>query len=59
MLDYLRNKKIEMVINIPENLTKGELNNDYKIRCTAVDFSIPLLMNVRLASAFIKACYEP
>ena len=58
VLDYLRNKEIEMVINIPKNLTKGELDNDYKIRRTAVDFSIPLLTNARLASAFITAFCE-
>jgi carbamoyl-phosphate synthase large subunit len=58
VLDYLRNKEIEMVINIPKNLTKGELDNDYKIRRMAVDFSIPLLTNARLASAFITAFCE-
>ncbi len=57
-LDYLRAKKIEMVINIPKNLTKGELDNDYKIRRTAVDFNIQLLTNARLASAFINAFCE-
>jgi carbamoyl-phosphate synthase large subunit len=55
VLDYLRNKEIEMVINIPKNLTKGELDNDYKIRRTAVDFSIPLLTNARLASLLMRS----
>ncbi|GGF00789.1 carbamoyl-phosphate synthase (glutamine-hydrolyzing) large subunit [Hymenobacter cavernae] len=54
-LTYLREKKIDLVINIPKNLTKGELDNDYKIRRTAVDFNIPLITNARLAKAFIKA----
>ena len=58
MLEYLRTKQIELVINIPKNLTKGELDNDYKIRRTAVDFNIPLLTNARLASAFINAFCE-
>lgn len=53
ILDYLRNKKIDMVINIPKNLTKRELDNGYKIRRAAVDYNIPLLTNARLASAFI------
>jgi len=55
VLTYLREKKIDLVINIPKNLSKGELDNDYKIRRTAIDFGIPLLTNARLASKFIRA----
>ena len=55
VLTYLRQKKIDLVINIPKNLSKGELDNDYKIRRTAIDFGIPLLTNARLASEFIRA----
>jgi carbamoyl-phosphate synthase large subunit len=54
-LDYLREKKIHLVINIPKNLSKTELENDYTIRRAAVDFNIPLITNSRLASAFITA----
>ena len=54
-MSYLHDKKIDMVINIPKNLTKAELDNDYQIRRTAVDFNIPLVTNARLASAFINA----
>lgn len=54
-LDYLREKKIDLVINIPKNLTKTELANDYTIRRSAVDFNIPLITNARLASAFVYA----
>ncbi|TGE25842.1 carbamoyl-phosphate synthase (glutamine-hydrolyzing) large subunit [Hymenobacter aquaticus] len=55
VLTYLKEKKIDLVINIPKNLSKGELDNDYKIRRTAVDFGVPLLTNARLAKAFIQA----
>jgi carbamoyl-phosphate synthase large subunit len=55
VLSYLRDKKIDLVINIPKNLSKGELDNDYKIRRKAVDSGIPLLTNARLAKAFIQA----
>lgn len=55
VISYLQNKKIDMVINIPKNLTKAELDNDYKIRRTAVDFNIPLITNARLAAAYINA----
>jgi carbamoyl-phosphate synthase large subunit len=58
-MDYLREKKIDLVINIPKNLSKSELDNDYQIRRSAVDFNIPLITNARLASAFIYAfCLE-
>jgi carbamoyl-phosphate synthase large subunit len=48
-------KKVDLVINIPKNLTERELTNGYKIRRGAIDFNIPLITNARLASAFIKA----
>lgn len=54
-LEYLREKKIDLVINIPKDLTSSELSNDYTIRRSAVDFNIPLITNARLASAFLIA----
>jgi len=54
-LDYIREKKIDLVINIPKNLTTGELRNDYEIRRSAIDHNIPLITNARLASAFVYA----
>ncbi len=54
-LDYIRNKMIDLVINIPKDLTSHELSNDYSIRRSAVDYNIPLITNARLASAFIIA----
>lgn len=54
-LYYLRNRMIDLVINIPKDLSKLELSNDYAIRRNAVDFNIPLITNDRLASAFITA----
>lgn len=54
-LDYIKSHKIDLVINIPKNLSKNELDNDYTIRRSAIDFNIPLLTNVRLARAFITS----
>lgn len=54
-LDYIRESKIDLVINIPKNLSKSELDNDYLIRRSAVDHNVPLITNARLASAFITA----
>jgi carbamoyl-phosphate synthase large subunit len=55
VMDMIRNKQFDLVINIPKNLTKRELTNGYQIRRGAIDFNIPLLTNARLASAFIQA----
>ena len=54
-LEMLHNKEIDMVVNIPKNLTAGELDNGYKIRRAAIDLNVPLITNARLASAFINA----
>ena len=54
-LEMLHRKEIDMVVNIPKNLTAGELSNGYKIRRAAIDLNIPLITNARLASAFINA----
>ena len=54
-LEMLHNKQIDLVVNIPKNLTQKELDNGYKIRRAAIDFNIPLITNARLASAFIEA----
>ena len=55
VVDYIRDKKIDLVVNIPKNLTHNELANGYKIRRDAIDFNVPLITNARLAGAFIRA----
>ena len=54
-LEMLHNHEIDMVVNIPKNLTSSELSNGYKIRRAAIDLNVPLITNSRLASAFIYA----
>jgi carbamoyl-phosphate synthase large subunit len=54
-LTLLHEHKIDMAVNIPRDLTAGELDNGYKIRRAAIDLNVPLLTNARLASAFITA----
>jgi carbamoyl-phosphate synthase large subunit len=54
-LELIRQRKIEMVINIPKDHTNRELSNGYRIRRNAIDFNIPLITNSRVASAFIYA----
>ncbi|CAG0895230.1 unnamed protein product [Cyprideis torosa] len=58
VLDLLHDKQVDLVINIPRNYSKSELDNDYKIRRTAIDKNIPLVTNNRLAIAFIEAFLE-
>ena len=54
-IDMLHNHEIDMVVNVPKNLSSGELSNGYKIRRSAIDLNVPLITNARLASAFIYA----
>lgn len=52
-IEYIKNKKIDLVINIPKNYTKRELKNGFMIRRNSIDFNVPLITNARVASAFI------
>ena len=54
-LDLLHSHEIDMVVNVPKDLSVGELTNGYKIRRASIDLNIPLITNSRLASAFIHA----
>jgi len=54
-LSYIADGKIDLVINIPKNIEKEELDNDYLIRRKAVDFDVPLITNLQLAKRFVEA----
>ena len=54
-LDMIKEKKFDLIVNIPKNNSRDELYNDYTIRRSSVDYNIPLITNARLASAFIEA----
>jgi carbamoyl-phosphate synthase large subunit len=54
-LTYISEGKIDLVINIPKNIEKMELDNDYLIRRKAVDFNVPLITNLQLAKRFVEA----
>jgi carbamoyl-phosphate synthase large subunit len=55
VIDYIKNKKIDLVINIPKNYYDKEITNDYLIRRTAIDFNIQLITNIQLANKFVEA----
>ena len=54
-LTYISDKKIDLVINIPKNIEKEELDNDYLIRRKAVDFDVSLITNLQLAKRFVES----
>ena len=54
-IELIKSREVDLVVNIPKDLSATELDNDYTIRRSAVDFNIPLITNARLASAFILA----
>jgi carbamoyl-phosphate synthase large subunit len=54
-VELIRTRQVDLVVNIPKDLSADELNNDYTIRRSAVDYNVPLITNARLASAFILA----
>ena len=54
-LTYLKERKIDLVINIPKSYEEDEINNDYLIRRRAVDFNIPLLTNAQIAKLFVES----
>ncbi len=57
-LTYIADGKIDLVINIPKNIEKEELDNDYLIRRKAIDFNVPLITNLQLAKRFVDAIYR-
>jgi carbamoyl-phosphate synthase large subunit len=54
-LSHIADGKIDLVINIPKNIKKEELDNDYLIRRKAIDYNVPLITNLQLAKRFVEA----
>jgi carbamoyl-phosphate synthase large subunit len=56
--DYIREGKIDLVVNIPLINALGEqedvLKDEYTIRRLAIEYNIPVLTNLELASALVK-----
>lgn len=55
VIDLIKSKGIDLVINIPKSYHEEELTNDYKVRRAAVDFKIPLMTNRQLVMRFAEA----
>jgi carbamoyl-phosphate synthase large subunit len=54
-LTYIRERKIDFVINIAKNYEESELENDYLIRRNSVDYNIPLLTNAQNTKLFVES----
>jgi carbamoyl-phosphate synthase large subunit len=56
--DYLHERKIDLVINVPmpnkKNSFTDVLTDGYIIRREAVEFNVPVIVNLELASALVK-----
>ena len=50
-----KERKIDLVINIPKSYEEEEITNDYVIRRKAVDFNIPLLTNAQIVKLFVES----
>lgn len=57
-ISYIADRRVELIINIPKNTEKEELDNDYLIRRKAVDHNVPLITNLQLAKRFVEALYH-
>ena len=58
ILDYLQDHKIDLVINVPmpnkRTTYTDVLTDGYIIRRQAVEFNVPVIVNLELASALVK-----
>jgi carbamoyl-phosphate synthase large subunit len=54
-VDYIKQGKIDLVINIPKNYQNEELTNGYLIRRAAVDYNVMLITNRQIAMRFIES----
>jgi carbamoyl-phosphate synthase large subunit len=55
--DYLEQKRVDLVINIPSGLSRSERTDGYYLRRLAVDYRIPLLTNVQLVRRLTEALH--
>ncbi len=55
ILTMMHGREFDLVINIPKNNLKRELQNDYLIRRLAVDLNIPLFTNIKTARQYIES----
>jgi carbamoyl-phosphate synthase large subunit len=57
-LTFIRERRVDLVINLPKSAEREELDNDYMIRRAAVDHDVPLITNLQVARRFIEAIHR-
>ena len=54
-VDYIRRQTVHLAIIVPNNNTDQAITEGYKIRRMAVDFNVPLIVNIKCALEFVRA----
>jgi len=54
VVDFIKDGKIDMVVNLPTSASE-QTENNYLIRRTAVDFDVPMLTNIQLVKLFVDS----
>src|SRR5256885_4190193 len=55
IVDYLRERRIDLLINVTDEYVSEQFDDDYIIRRAAVDYNVPLLTNLQAARPFVAA----
>jgi carbamoyl-phosphate synthase large subunit len=58
IISKIRNREIDLVINIPKNFAHEEITDGYQIRRAAVDANVPLVTNLQVAKAIAQGIKE-
>lgn len=58
LLEYIKEGKVDFIINIPRQLNLPTVTDGFKIRRTAIDHNVSLISNLQLARTCIRALYE-
>ena len=55
VLHMIEDKKIDFIVNVPNNPDRKAITDGYKIRRKAIDYNVPLITNIQLAKAVVNA----
>ena len=55
IIDYIIQKKLDLVVDIPKTYARDEITDGYLIRRRAIDSNIPLITNLQIGRALVEA----
>lgn len=58
IIELIKSKEIDMIVNIPNKFAHEEKTSGYKIRRAAIDNNMPLITNVQVAKALKQSLKE-